>query len=164
VADEPKKPSVTISTDPNRPPENPVSFNWPWSRKDPSPDAVRVSGEGPIPSRASGISRASPPEPPKRDESLRETIVRAVEDQKAHQQPPPASGHHSATSDATTTGRTLDYIGLAFILVPPEPVVAALVKGEPIHWEVALPLLFGCWLVGRDTSCRTNLAKVEAKE
>jgi hypothetical protein len=162
VADEPKKPEPDHST------ENPRSFEWPWSRKGQS-DAARVSGECVIPSRASKISHAPPPPPsmsessgyamdaPKEPEqersaTVREAVQRASrtsdERDAARDYPGPHSGHHSATSDATTTGRTLDYIGLAFILVPPEPVVAALVKGEPIHWEIALPLLFGCWVVG----------------
>jgi hypothetical protein len=91
---------------------------------------------------------------PSRGESVRQTIERVVAEKKAEAMATaepllsPPSGHHSAPSDGTTTGRTLDYIGLAFILVPPEPIVAALVRSEPIHWEIALPLLFGCWAVG----------------
>jgi hypothetical protein len=62
VADEPKKPNIPISTGPNHPAENPVPFSWPWLKNEPT-DAVRVSGESPIPSRTSGISRAPSPPP-----------------------------------------------------------------------------------------------------
>ena len=120
--------------------------------------------------KASGISRApapppsllgnnyqqKPPEPSaSRDESLRGDLERAhaQHNPSANEtelaKPKEASGgHHSAASDSTWTGRYLDYLGLAFILVPPEPVVAALMKGEAIHLEVALPLLIGAWAVG----------------
>ena len=78
MADEPKKPSIAISTEPNRPTPDPVPFYGAGSRKHPDP---QPAGRPP-PSRDSGISRAPAP-PPKPDDyenslsSVREAVQRA---------------------------------------------------------------------------------------
>jgi hypothetical protein len=146
------KPSIPISQQANRPTERPVLFG---ADDQAVGRSVLEQATGSSPRPLSAIEEAARHTEAKRvaaPPSIRETIVQAVEDQKARMQPPSTpenpSGHHGASSDATWTGRYLDYLGLGFILVPPEPVVAALMRGEPIHWEIALPLLFSCWAVG----------------
>jgi hypothetical protein len=134
-------------------------------------------------------ARGGTPDDPSRygfssGESPRVSIERArrVSDEReraAGDPPPPApqspSGHHSASSDATWTGRFLDYLGLGFLLGPPELLLGPIVRGEAVNWTLVIVSAIGCWTVGgfllaagltwpkwkpENETCSANLGKV----
>jgi hypothetical protein len=56
------------------------------------------------------------------------------------------SKNHSAD---TLTSRVLDYIGMGFLLVPPEVVVLEVaVSGEPVNWKLVISAFAACYVVG----------------
>jgi hypothetical protein len=54
---------------------------------------------------------------------------------------------HSAT-DPGWTGQVLEFIGLAFMLVPPGLLGEAFLKGETINWQLMIAIFAGYWTVG----------------
>jgi hypothetical protein len=97
--------------------------------------------------RALGIEPDTRSEPERASENLRQYH----EWQRSQTQQPPAqrasvSDPHSAD---TLTGRVLDYMGMGFLLVPPEIFVLEVVLASgPINWTLVLTSFGGCYIVG----------------
>jgi hypothetical protein len=142
--------SLPISTEPNRPAEDPVPFKWPWEPT----DAVRVSGESAVPSKRSGISRAPAPsprinpnsgpvEPPKskvdhdrEDREHRRASLEAAFEQHSTETPPPPA--------------------------PPDPPIHGPEGPLPRTWPEAVPYLVWVVLIlGFGLECVAHLLKAD---
>src|SRR5580704_7417870 len=105
-----------------------------------APRPVPPSHDPPAPLNITAPSDAPGPGEPGYSQDLRGDIAAARERSEA-----PAK---MATTDTGWTGQVLEFVGLAFVLVPPGLLGEAFLKSEPINWQLMIAIFAGYWAVG----------------